>query len=246
MARHLPSPVANGTATRMGAAQARQRLRLAIHLPLRYQAELADLLHDLYDPASPQFHQYLTTSEFTDRFGPTVEDSNAVVAWATANGLTVTARPANRRLVAVEGSVDAVNRAFHVNVNYYKHPTDSRMFYSPDREPATVGLNVPLLQVTGMNDYVLPRPLMQHRTPANATGSGPSGGFLPRDLRAAYDWQHRDLESNGRRQQRQGGSARRGLGIRRMPPATMAARSTTRPIPSPGSIRTLPWWAARR
>ncbi len=37
-----------------------------------------------------------------------------MVAWAKSKGLTVTATTPNRRLVAVEGSVDAVNRAFKV------------------------------------------------------------------------------------------------------------------------------------
>jgi len=186
LARHLPRVVAEGTATMMGAAEAQQRLRLAIHLPLRYQDELTQFLQDLYDPNSGDFHKFLSVSEFTERFGPTAQDYNAVVAWAIANGLNVTARTANRRLVAVEGTVDTINRAFNVNVNYYKHPSESRMFYSPDREPTTVDLNVALLQVTGMNNYVLPRPLARHLAAVNSTGSGPSGEYLPSDLRAAY------------------------------------------------------------
>jgi xanthomonalisin len=186
LARHLPLPVADGTAPMMGAVQSQQRLRLALQLPLRNQAQLTQLLRDLYDPASPQFHRYLSVAEFTDRFGPTQDDYNAVAAWATANGLTITARTPNRRLLAVEGAADTIDRAFNVTINYYKHPIESRMFYSPNREPTTAGLGVPLLQVTGINDYVLPRPLLRHPATANPTGSGPSGEFLPSDLRAAY------------------------------------------------------------
>ena len=186
LARHLPRAVADGTATKMGAAQSDQRLRFAIHLPLRDQAALTQLLHDLYDPQSTQYHRYLSVAEFINRFAPTADDYNAVVAWVTAKGLTVTARTSNRRLVVVEGAVDTINRAFNVNVRYYKHPTESRTFYSPDREPTTVGLNVPLLQVTGMNNSVLPRPLLRHLAIANPAGSGLSSQFLPSDLRAAY------------------------------------------------------------
>jgi subtilase family serine protease len=187
LARHLPRSVADGTATMMGAAQSQQRLRLAIHLPLRDQAALTQLLHDLYDPQSAQFHKYLSVAEFINRFAPTAGDYDAVIAWVTAKGLTVTARTPNRRLVVVEGEVGTINRAFNVNVHYYRHPSESRTFYSPDREPSTVGLNVPLLQVTGMNNYVLPSPLLRHLATTNpAAGSGPSGQFLPSDLRAAY------------------------------------------------------------
>ena len=89
-ARCVPDAVANGKAVTAGAVNPQQPLRLAIHLPLRNQAELTRLLHDLYDPKSPNFHKFLSVDGFTERFGPTVKDYSAVVAWANANGLTVT------------------------------------------------------------------------------------------------------------------------------------------------------------
>src|ERR1700682_1918901 len=103
-ARCVPVAVAEGKAPVAGAADPQQPLRLAIHLPLRNQDELTRLLHDLYDPKSPNFHKYLSVAGFTERFGPTAKDYNTVVAWAEANGLTVSATTPNRRLVAVEGS----------------------------------------------------------------------------------------------------------------------------------------------
>src|ERR1700733_9339768 len=142
LAPHLPRAVANGTAAMTGAVNPQQRLKFAIHLPLRNQAELTQLLHDLYDPMSPHFHKYLSVSEFTERFAVTARDYGTVIAWAKANGLTVTAKTPNRRLLAVEGSVATVNRAFHVKVNYYRRPADARTFYSPDREPSVVGLSM--------------------------------------------------------------------------------------------------------
>jgi len=186
LAPHVPAAVADGKAAMIGACDLQQRLKLALQLPLRNQAELTQLLHDLYDPKSRNFHRYVSVSEFTERFGPAAADYRKVVAWAKANGLTVTATTPNRRLVSVEGPVDTVNRAFHVKVNNYRHPTEARVFYSPDREPTAVGLNVPLLQIIGMNDYVLPHPMLRRNEAANPTGSGPAGEYLPSDMRAAY------------------------------------------------------------
>ena len=186
-AQCIPDAVANGKAAIAGAVDAQQPLRLAIHLPLRNQAELIRLLQDMYDPKSPNFHKYLSVATFTERFGPTVRDYNAVVAWATAKGLTVIATTPNRRLVAVEGSVKTVNRAFRVTMKNYRHPSEVRNFYSPDREPTPVGLHVPLLQVTGLNNYVRPQPMLRHRPVANiVNASGPFGQYLPSDMRAAY------------------------------------------------------------
>src|ERR1700683_3100644 len=65
LAPHLPGAVANGKAAVTGAVDPKQRLKLAIHLPLRDQAGLTQLLHDLYDPKNPNFHKYLSVSEFT-------------------------------------------------------------------------------------------------------------------------------------------------------------------------------------
>lgn len=183
---HVPTAVTDGKAALMGTLGSQQRLRFAIQLPLRNQGALTQLLHDLYDPRSSSFHRFLSVAEFTERFGATAADYRDVVAWAQANGLTVTATTPNRRLLAIEASADTVNRAFHVTVKNYRHPTEGRIFYSPDHEPSMVGLDVPILQVTGLNNYVLPHPMLRHQAAANAAGSGPSGEYLPRDIRSAY------------------------------------------------------------
>jgi subtilase family serine protease len=192
-APHVPASVTSGTAPMAGACDLKQTLQLALHLPLRNQPELTRLLHDLYDPASPSFHKYLSVAAFTEHFAPTAQDYNTVVSWAKANGLTVTATTPNRRLVAVAGSVQTVNRAFRVTVTNYRHPNESRIFYSPNHEPTPVGLSVQLLQITGMNNYVLPHPMLKHSTVSNSNagvpnlnGSGASGEYLPSDMRAAY------------------------------------------------------------
>jgi subtilase family serine protease len=186
-AQCIPDAVATGKAAVAGAVDTQQPLRVAIQLPLRNQAGLTVLLHDLYDPKSRHFHKFLSTAEFTDRFGPTARDYNTVVAWAKEKGLTVTATTPNRRLVAVEGPVKTVNRAFHITMRNYRHPSEARTFYSPDREPTPAGLSVPLLQITGMNNYVRPHPMIQRGAVANiVNGSGPSGEYLPSDMRAAY------------------------------------------------------------
>src|SRR5579863_1449277 len=71
LAPHLPGVVASGKAAMMSTLGLQQRLKLGIQLPLRNQAELTQVLHDLYDPKSPNFHKYLSVSGFTERFGAT-------------------------------------------------------------------------------------------------------------------------------------------------------------------------------
>src|SRR5260221_799392 len=54
---HVPAAASRLAPT--GRLDASARLDLSIGLPLRNKNELTSLLHDIYDPASPQFRHYL-------------------------------------------------------------------------------------------------------------------------------------------------------------------------------------------
>jgi subtilase family serine protease len=185
---HVRPAVANGRAARVGPVPNTQRLRLAILLPLRNQSELTGLLQRLYDRSSPDYRHFLTVAQFTERFAPTKRDYQAVVKFARSKGFMVTNAPANRMLVHLDGTVSQINKAFHVTMTNYRHPTENRIFYSPDREPS-VELSVTVGHIAGMNNFSLPRPKFKRAPPnfrRNAVGSGPSGAYLGSDMRAAY------------------------------------------------------------
>jgi len=184
---HVPEAVSSGVAPLVGHLPSQQRLSLAISLPLQNQAELDDLLQQLYDPQSPGYHQYLSVEQFASRFGPAESDYAAVQSFARANGLAIIDTAANRMVVDVEAPAATIESAFHVSLGVYQHPTESRTFYSPDREP-TVDLDAPLLHITGLDNFSLPhtKNFISSATSKSATGSGPGGSFLGSDLRAAY------------------------------------------------------------
>jgi len=60
MAGHVPAAVARLQS--VGALPGTTNLQLAIGLPLRNTATLTNLLRELYDPASANYHHYLTRS----------------------------------------------------------------------------------------------------------------------------------------------------------------------------------------
>jgi subtilase family serine protease len=187
--RHMHEAVASGKAAWVDWLPARQSLRLSIALPLRNEAELDELLQQLYDPQSPSYHQFLSVEEFTERFGPSQDDYDAVISYAQANGLTVTGTAPNRMIVNVTGPVANIERAFHVNMAAYRHPTENRTFYAPDQEP-TPDLPILLWHITGLDNFSIPRPASLGREPkfklGGAAGSGPGGYFIGSDMRAAY------------------------------------------------------------
>jgi subtilase family serine protease len=186
---HVRLAVASGQALPVGLLPPTQRMNLAITLPLRNQTELTSLLDRLYDSSSPDYRHFLSVAQFTEQFGPTQQDYQAVVNFARANGFTVTDTPPNRLLVDINGSVAQIEKTFHVVMTVYQHPTENRTFYSPDREPS-LNLSVPVAHIAGLNDFSIPRPKLKRSEAAAAiqshAGSGPGGAYLGGDMRAAY------------------------------------------------------------
>ncbi len=196
---HVPEGVSSSLAPSTGLLPSNQIMRLDLVLPLSDAAGLRSFINDIYNPGSPNFRHYLTPQEFTSRFGPTQQDYDAVVAFARKQGFTVTGGSRDGMDVQVQGSVTAVESAFHVNMRTYQHPTENRTFYSPDQEP-TLLAGVKLWHISGLDNYSIPKPRLVNRTDfANAhkmseaavvshatTGSGPSASFLGSDMRGAY------------------------------------------------------------
>ena len=141
-----------------GRLPANTNLNLAIGLPLRNPAALSNFLEQVYDPASTNFHHYLTPEQFTQQFSPSLSDYQAVQDFARSNRLAITQTYSNRQLLDVTGSASNIEKAFHINLLVYQHPTEPRKFFAPDAEP-TVEATLPILSVSGLNDYTRPRPL---------------------------------------------------------------------------------------
>ena len=187
----VPAAVANLSLHPIERLAGTNQIQLAIALPGRNQDALNLLLQALYDPASTNFHQFLTTEQFTESFGPSAQDYQAVIAFANSHGLTVTATYPNRMIVEVSAPVVEIEAAFHVALQVYQHPTENRTFYAPNVEPS-LNLAVPILGISGLNNYALPRPRLKATPIAEGqqatylTGSGPSGTYMGYDFRAAY------------------------------------------------------------
>jgi subtilase family serine protease len=199
MTRHMRDEVTSGAAQPMAQLAQNQSMSLDIVLPLSNPAGLEAFLADIYNPASPNFHHFLTVSEFTAQFGPTQAQYDAVVSFAKANGLTVTGGSLDGMEVQVKGTVAAVEKAFHVKMSTYPRADGSGTFFAPDREPST-DLSFNLWHISGLDNYSVPHALYVKKSEYAAsrgidpqtlvkhatTGSGPDASFLGSDMRAAY------------------------------------------------------------
>jgi hypothetical protein len=196
---HVRAAISDHRAALAGVMPPDQQMHASIVLPLRNSAALTSLLARLYDPSSPDYRHFLSVAQFTDQFGPTSADFQAVVAFAKANGMTVTALPANRLIVPIAGTVTQINAAFNVKMSLYQHPTENRTFFSPDREPS-LNLSVPVSHIAGLDNFSIPHPMSilgsKAQQAAAVTGAGPGGSYLGSDMRAAY-YGGTTLDGNG-------------------------------------------------
>lgn len=155
LAGHVPVVVSQ--LVPIGRCPSTNRLRLAIGLPVRNQQALDAFLQQVYDPASTNYHKYLTPPEYTERFGPTAEDYRAVIKFAGENGLAVTMMHSNRLILDVEGRAADVEHAFQVRLWMYRHPSEPRDFFAPDTEPS-VPAGLPVVDIEGLSDFSEARP----------------------------------------------------------------------------------------
>ena len=168
---HVPAAAAR--LQPIGRLSASNRLELTIGLPLRNRATLDQFRKDIYDPKSPFYHHYVTPQQFGASYGASPADYQKVIDYARKNGFQVATLYSNRLMLDISGTVENVEKAFHVTMRLYPHPTEARQFYAPDVEP-TLDLDVPVAHIDGLDNYETPHPLY---TPG-CCGTGPLGGDL--------------------------------------------------------------------
>ncbi len=199
LTHHVRQAVATAQAQVMGRLPATQTMQVDVVLPVRDEAGMKTFASEVNNPKSPLYHKFLTSAQFTQLFGPTQKNYNATVEYLKSYGLKVVGGSREGMNIEVRGPVSAIESAFRVNIMTYQHPTESRQFYGPDREPTT-RLPFPLWHVSGLDNYSIPHPLYVKKSDYAAahgispdavvkhatTGSGPSASFLGSDMRAAY------------------------------------------------------------
>ena len=193
--RHTRDEVVKGTVPLVGHLPANQTMDITFILQQRNQSDLNQFLKDLYDPSSSVYRQFLTVEQFTEKYGPSLEDYETVKSFARANGLKILSTSRNRMNLRVRGTVENIEKALNVKMGVYQHPTEARTFFGPDREPS---LNMPvrLWAVGSLDTYSTPHPMYTKRDLNAAqpdgvisdatTGSCPGKSFCGSDMRAAY------------------------------------------------------------
>jgi hypothetical protein len=194
ISRQTPPSVLTGTAKLVEHYNPNQKLRLALALKPPHLDEERQLIVDLHNKKSPQFHKFLSAQQFNARFAPSVKDEQAVADWAQSQGLAITQRYSNRLVVDLEAPAGAIEKALGVTLNNYQ--MGNRKFFSNDREPMLpANLANVVWAVEGLNNLEQEHPMSKRvqlpkvadyvSGPARATGPAQHANADPSRLPAA-------------------------------------------------------------
>jgi hypothetical protein len=150
-ATQTPPAVVDGSAKLVQHANPSQMLRVVLGLERPHPDQEEVFLSDLHTKGTKEYRHFLTQQEWNARFGPSPQDEQAVVDWATSHGLKVTNRYPHRLVVDVEGSISTIEAAFNVKINNYQ--IGAATHFSNDRDPSISGSTASLVHsVIGLND----------------------------------------------------------------------------------------------
>ena len=88
-------------------------------LKLHNENQLENLLAQQKQKGSASYHKWITQDEFNARFSPTAQEVKSLQNFLTAHGLSVLATAENNFYVKVQGTVEAIEKAFHVQIDSY-------------------------------------------------------------------------------------------------------------------------------
>ena len=156
------------------------------------EASLQALLQAQQTPASPNYHQWLTPTQFGQQFGMSPADLAKVSAWLQQEGFTITSVAQSSNAISFSGNVAAVERAFQTQIHSYslngeKHFANATNISIPAAMAGMVG------SVRGLDDFH-PKPRVQFArktvagTNAHFTSGQTGSHFLaPGDFAVIYD-----------------------------------------------------------
>ena len=150
------------------------------------ERELQQLIEELTDSSSPNFHRWLTAKEFGERFGLVQQDLDTITRWLESHGLKVNVVYENGILIDFSGTAGRVRAAFHTDIHQLNVKGEKRIANMSDPKiPAA--LEPVVAGVVSLHDFL---PHAMYKPRANYTfgsGVGETYAVVPADLATIYN-----------------------------------------------------------
>jgi uncharacterized protein (TIGR03437 family) len=156
-----------------------------VTLLLKPSDDLDSFLLEQQDPASPNYHRWLTPEQFAEKFGLGGADIAKLTSWLESQGLTVNDVARGRHWIHFSGSSDQISRAFRTEIHKYLVNGETHFANATAPSIPAAFENV-VSAVNGLNDFRM-KPMSIKANPVPELNSGSSHYLAPDDLATIYD-----------------------------------------------------------
>lgn len=126
--------------------------------PEREQA-LEQLISEMHDPISPNYHQWMTAQELGEEFGPSRQDIDIVVNWLRSYGFETNLIYPSGMVIDITGAAGQVRQAFHTEIHNYS--VQGALHIANSRDPEIPAALAPVVAgFASLTDF-RPRPMMR-------------------------------------------------------------------------------------
>lgn len=207
----LPNSVASTAGAHLvGSHSSNDQITVAVVLQSRNAMQMENLLAALYDPASSQYHHWLTTGAFNALFAPNSAQTAQVESFLKQAGLTVKAT-STPFLIDATGTTAQIEAALHTQISDYQAANGQTFYQNSTQVQIPASLSGSVMAVAGLSNtgqlhshYITTRTAAQRagRT-VPLYGAGPGGsGLTPSQLSSLYG--AKDVYQQGGRGKGQG------------------------------------------
>ena len=148
------------------------------------QADLEQLLQQQQDPASPNYHRWLTPEQYAERFGVAASDVAQIVSWLESQGLTVNNVARSRTFVSFSGTAAQAASALHTS--FHRYSVNGEIHFANATDPAIpAALAGVVAGFQGLTDFHLKPRLRRPLAPEMTTGG--AHHIAPDDFATIFD-----------------------------------------------------------
>ncbi len=163
-------------------------LTLVLRQTAAQQADLDTFLAAQQNPASPDYHHWLTPEQYADRFGASSDDIAKITAWLEQHNLHVTSVGRGRMSVSFTGTAGDVDQALQVSLHRYS--VNGRNHFANTADPSLpTALQTAVRSIHGLHDFLMqPRSRLHQAALAPDYTSASGNHYLsPDDLGTIYN-----------------------------------------------------------
>jgi len=151
-----------------------QHMLLVLKRSPEQEAALESFMAEQIDPSSPNYHHWLTPTEFGQMYGPAQQDIDVITKWLGAHGFQVEKMGAGRTVIQFSGTAAQVQGAFHTAIHQYV--VNGEQHWANSSDPAIPTALVPVVAGVRSLHNFYPKPQVRLR---QASSRHPNFTFNP-------------------------------------------------------------------